>query len=158
MSTLLPKWNPATPGNNDNLDLTDEEKAQNKKARDENEPIKFDPNVTEKGPISKGFRIFTDPNAKMHQQPWRQRSRVQDENNENITVYTDGSCENNGQEDARAGAGIWYGPDDERNKALRVPKNMPQTNQTAELLAVYHVVQATPPGAQLHIKTDSRYV
>lgn len=35
---------------------------------------------------------------------------------------------------------------------------MPQTNQTAELLAVWHAVQAAPTGAQLHIKTDSRYV
>ena len=32
-----------------------------------------------------------------------------------INVYTDGACQNNGKPDARAGFGIWFGEDDERN-------------------------------------------
>ena len=31
-----------------------------------------------------------------------------------LSVYTDGACSNNGNDGARAGSGVWYGPDDPR--------------------------------------------
>jgi hypothetical protein len=45
---------------------------------------------------------------------------------------------------ARSGSGIWYGPNDERNLIIRVPRNA-QSNQTGKIMAVIAVVQATPP-------------
>lgn len=65
---------------------------------------------------------------------------------------------NSGQEDARAGSGIWYGHDDDRNTSLRVPKEFAQTNQAGELLAVWHAVKSAPIASSLHIISDSLYV
>ena len=55
-------------------------------------------------------------------------------NKEEIIVYTDGACVNNGKPDARAGYGIYFGLDDERNTSERY--SGPQTNNVAELLAI----------------------
>ncbi|KAF6759304.1 hypothetical protein DFP72DRAFT_784768, partial [Ephemerocybe angulata] len=51
-----------------------------------------------------------------------------------VTVYTDGSCTLNGTASARAGSGIWYGQDDARNTALRIPGDM-ASNNVGELVA-----------------------
>ena len=51
-----------------------------------------------------------------------------------INVYTDGACQNNGKPDARAGFGIWFGEDDERNTSESFTGQ--QTNNRAELLAI----------------------
>jgi ribonuclease HI len=72
-------------------------------------------------------------------------------------VYTDGSCTNNGDEDAQAGSGIWYGEDNPHNIALRVPGTT-QSNQTGELFAVLHSVKTAPMNTPLLIKSDSKYV
>lgn len=153
---ILPKWHPHTPMNNDNLELNEDEREQNEDARENNTRIRFNPSITINGPLSNGIRVFTDPSARMNQQPWRQHTHP--EQNEPITVHTDGSCLHSGQQNATAGSGIWYGPDDPRNTALRVPNDLPQTNQTAELLAVWHAVKEAPLMSPLHIKSDSRYV
>ena len=73
-----------------------------------------------------------------------------------IVIYTDGSCINNGQEDAQAGSGIWYGENDPRNKALKV-SGKTQSNQTSELYAVLQVARTTPKETPLMIKSDSEY-
>jgi ribonuclease HI len=71
-------------------------------------------------------------------------------------VYTDGSCINNGTEEAQAGSGIWYGENDPRNRALKVP-GKEQSNQTGELYALLYVVKTTSKQDALLIKSDSRY-
>lgn len=70
-------------------------------------------------------------------------------------AYTDGSCINNGTVEARAGSGVWYGPDDPGNAAIRVPGEK-QTNQIAKLLAILHVVKNTHGEKQLKICSDSQ--
>ncbi|KAF6760766.1 ribonuclease H-like domain-containing protein, partial [Ephemerocybe angulata] len=73
-------------------------------------------------------------------------------------AYTDGSCTNAGYEEAKAGAGIWYGKDDARNKAIRVPSSLPQTNNSAEAAAVLIALQAARSRDTLIIRTDSKFV
>lgn len=73
-------------------------------------------------------------------------------------VYSDGSCFNNGQSNARAGIGVYFGPNNSFNLAKRV--NGHQSNNRAELLAV---CQAISIAIQLKIEklcvnTDSSYV
>ena len=53
---------------------------------------------------------------------------------EEIVVYTDGACVNNGKPDARAGYGVYFGKGDERNVSERYKG--PQTNNVAEILAI----------------------
>ncbi len=54
-----------------------------------------------------------------------------------LHIYCDGSALSNGQPGARAGFGVYFGPNDTRNVSRRVdPELYPrQTNQIAELLA-----------------------
>ena len=73
------------------------------------------------------------------------------------TVYTDGACINNGDEDAAAGLGVWYGEEDERNLSMRVPIPQ-QSNQTGELMAVLMATKTHPPNEDLLIISDSKYV
>jgi ribonuclease HI len=77
-------------------------------------------------------------------------------NNQLITIYTDGSCINNGQNNAQAGSSIWIAPNNPLNKALRVP-GTEQSNQTGELYAILQAIKTAPTNALILIKTDSKY-
>ena len=73
-----------------------------------------------------------------------------------IEVYTDGSCLNNGETNAQAGGGIWYGENDPRNTSFRVP--IPeQSNQTGELYAILHAIKSAPTDQAISVMTDSMY-
>lgn len=72
-----------------------------------------------------------------------------------LYVYCDGSCIHNGRPNARAGIGIYFGPDDPRNVSERISGN---TNNIAELTAmlrVYDLIQDEP--GQVCIVSDSKY-
>ena len=76
-----------------------------------------------------------------------------------INVYTDGACQNNGKPDARAGFGIWFGEDDERNTSESFTGQ--QTNNRAELLAIVKALtilrEEIEAGQPVMIFSDSRY-
>ncbi|KAF9495482.1 ribonuclease H-like protein, partial [Pleurotus eryngii] len=76
-----------------------------------------------------------------------------------VTVYTDGSCSQNGAEGTSAGSGIWYAHDDSRNKSIRCTGST-RTNQVAELIAVVHPLPLVDTSLTHHslITTDSKYV
>ncbi|KAJ7137720.1 ribonuclease H-like domain-containing protein, partial [Mycena epipterygia] len=78
-------------------------------------------------------------------------------NTASSTVYTDGSCFNNGKPNARAGAGIFWGENSPRNQALRVP-GPEQSNNRGEIYAVLEAVLQADPRRTLDIYTDSEYV
>lgn len=72
----------------------------------------------------------------------------------NMTVvYTDGSCIRNGDDDAEAGSGIWFGSSDTRNAGAKVP-GLKQSNQTGKIYAVQLAATTMMEGI-LHIKSDS---
>ena len=58
---------------------------------------------------------------------------------EPVTVYTNGSCINNGQIGARAGVGVYWGPDHADNVCDRLPGR--QTNHRAEIHAAVKAIQ-----------------
>lgn len=41
----------------------------------------------------------------------RKRSEIFDIQDDHVVVYTDGACEKNGYKGAKAGVGVWFGPD-----------------------------------------------
>lgn len=73
-----------------------------------------------------------------------------------VQVYTDGSCTNNGYKNAIAGAGIWYGNEDPRNTAMRVPEHITQSNNSGEALAILIAVKNTNTNDHLEIPSDSQ--
>ncbi|KAF6743847.1 ribonuclease H-like domain-containing protein, partial [Ephemerocybe angulata] len=72
-----------------------------------------------------------------------------------VQVYVDGSALRNGNEDARAGSGVFYGRGSGKNEAVRVPDN--QTNNRAELYAVLRALEETNVHRTLVINSDSEY-
>lgn len=156
LDRLRPLWQPGVWNNTDDLSLTKSRKRKNRTARAANDDILFDPSIRTALPLAEGFRIFLKTLERTDALP-RRLPRPFNVIQEDTTVFTDGSCTENGGTNAVAGSGIWYGPGDARNLALRVPGEM-VTNQTAELYAVTVVAQRTPPFAPLHVVSDSRFV
>ena len=76
----------------------------------------------------------------------------------NINVYTDGSCINNGKKTARAGIGIYFGENDKRNISAKYKDN--PSNQRAELYAIIVAIKLLNPEEikkSVIIHTDSMY-
>ncbi|XP_013399318.1 ribonuclease H1 [Lingula anatina] len=75
-----------------------------------------------------------------------------------VIVYTDGACINNGKENARAGIGVYWGPDNPMNVSERLPGK--QTNNRAEIhAAVRAIQQAKEMGKHdVIIRTDSMFL
>lgn len=81
-------------------------------------------------------------------------------NAEQLVVFTDGAAPGNGQSHARAGCGVFFGVNDPRNIACRVPLELPQTNQVAELLAMTLAVEHLKEAKEIRrvvIYSDSSY-
>ena len=77
---------------------------------------------------------------------------------ENIFVWTDGCCENNGKKDAKAGVGIYWSEKNPFNISERLPGNL-QTNNRAEIFAVIRAIETSIEKDKcLVIYTDSIYV
>ncbi|KAJ7811842.1 ribonuclease H-like domain-containing protein, partial [Mycena olivaceomarginata] len=72
-----------------------------------------------------------------------------------LESFTDGSCFNNGTPDARAGAGVYYGPSNSGNISLRVTGK--QTNNRGELLAISCCLSTAPAWRRLDIYSDSEH-
>ncbi|AET72979.1 ribonuclease H [Phaeocystis globosa virus 12T] len=74
-------------------------------------------------------------------------------------VYTDGSCHSNGYPNAKAGIGIFFGINDERNVSRKLEGK--QTNNAAELTAIietYNIIKNdVSMGKKIIIVTDSQY-
>jgi ribonuclease HI len=73
-----------------------------------------------------------------------------------LRIWTDGSSRGNGQRGARAGLGVYFGPNDPRNLSQPLPGDL-QTNQRAELLAIQRALESVPDTQDVEIVTDSQY-
>ena len=116
--------------------------------------VPFDKRVTTNGHIGEVFRIFTTGTV------CNDRVMTDEETNlgETLTVATDGSCLRNGRADATAGAGVYFGVNDPRNLSVRLPPNIPQSNQTGETIASLLATKSAPENILLIQETDSETV
>jgi ribonuclease HI len=100
--------------------------------------IEFNPQVTMTGDLGDVFRIFTQPEITPDvRQTAPEIWQSPDPDAETATVYTDGLTSNNGGENPNAGAGVFYGEGDARNRAIRVPIELNPSNQVGEILSGY---------------------
>ncbi|KAH9852907.1 hypothetical protein C2E23DRAFT_703320, partial [Lenzites betulinus] len=152
LGRLRDKWRPGTNANTDGLSLTRAQRDRNLVNATARDVLTFDPSITQGMPIGNAFRVFLQ-NGEEHGPRACRPIRPFQLECESTVVYTDGSCDENGASDARAGAGIWFGEGDERNAALRVPGGC-QTNQAAEAYAVLAAAESTPDFAPLKVVTD----
>jgi len=77
-------------------------------------------------------------------------------------MYTDGACTNNGRASSRGAIGVAYPDFLENSFGEPLPSDAPQTNQTAELQAIYSGLERlktlTPPSDRVvRVCTDSEY-
>lgn len=110
--------------------------------------------LTTKGSIKEGFRVFTRArNTQTHQTNYE---RIPQLPPDLMTIYTDGLCIKNEEGQAVAGAGVWFGPEDPRNTTTRLPEHIPQTNNAGEAVAVLIATQTAPQAQAILIKSDSQ--
>ena len=84
-----------------------------------------------------------------------------EENSNSIFVYTDGSCINNGSENAKAGIGIYFKKDDPRNLSKELTSDTVKlTNNIAELTAAIEAINLIKKEdyEKKIIVTDSEYI
>ncbi|XP_006882915.1 PREDICTED: ribonuclease H1 [Elephantulus edwardii] len=74
-----------------------------------------------------------------------------------VVVYTDGCCSSNGRKRARAGIGVYWGPDHPLNVGIRLSGR--QTNQRAEIHAACKAIEQakTQDITKLVLYTDSMF-
>jgi ribonuclease HI len=148
MDALPPKWNPQKALTEDRHLVTGPDVPGDAEY--------FNNNITVEGPLANAFRIFTEgPKSNALPPPDQD---VSNEEQQCTSVYTDGSCINNGDADAEAGAGIFFEIDDPRNRSIRIPGELTQTNQTGEIIAIKEAVENFPKDARLMLVSDSRTV
>lgn len=154
---IFPKFNPLLPGDrHDSLSLTRRRKERNERARENDGEITFDPSITAKDNLAECFRIFTDPKKITNIPAKRLQAHGVILRDQQTTIHTDGACFHNGKANARCGSGVWLGPNNPHNQALRVPGE-DQSNQAGEIAAVILAVNTVPPSWPLKIITDSKY-
>ncbi|THU75953.1 hypothetical protein K435DRAFT_595190, partial [Dendrothele bispora CBS 962.96] len=129
LDTLPPKWDPRSE--------LPEDYIRKPAPEDFNDQwIPFNNQVTTEGNLSDIFRIFTDKDtAPTNTLPDLKPGNQPQQLNNKITAATDGSCVNNGEDNARAGAGIYIEPNHSLNRAIKIPLYIAQSNQTGELVA-----------------------
>ncbi|KAJ6539316.1 hypothetical protein B0H19DRAFT_961618, partial [Mycena capillaripes] len=127
LNSLEYKWDPRM------MQPEDYEEYQKPADHDENGTAAFDPWVTTDGTLADVFRIFTDGYANgTHRAPDTSFSFNQAPK---VTVYTDGSAIDNETDNVKAGAGVYFGENDPRNMAVRIPRILGPSNQVGEILA-----------------------
>jgi len=126
LNNLAPLYNPDKKPPKDGLSLTHRRLEKNQQAIIHcGDEITFNPSVTSRSSLSDCLRIFAAARS-AHPPPFH-RPPQQLIPPSQITVYTDGSCISNGNNNARSGCGIWLADDHPQNKALRVPGQWPRT-------------------------------
>lgn len=111
---IAPKLNPIAPETHrDGLSLTRTRKTNNEHAQQNNGVITFDPSITCKADLSECFRIFTNPDKVTNIPAKRLRAHGIMLRDQQIEVYTDGACYDNGKANAQCGSGVWFGPEQE---------------------------------------------
>ncbi|KAG1870924.1 hypothetical protein C8R48DRAFT_575235, partial [Suillus tomentosus] len=138
LNKITPKYNTKVKPKKDNLSLTHQRKEKNRQAHQNRRgEILFDPTATVRSELTECFRIFTDPLKKSNNPAHRLQAPARGLNllEDKITIYTNGSCLNNGKNNARSGSGIWISEEYAGNRTIRIPGEQ-HSNQIAELVTV----------------------
>lgn len=113
------------------------------------EPIRFNPDIREKGDPKGAIRIFGNSTRYKHKNKAKNKMRtlqatrkkgLAEKHMTQLDVYMDGSCNNNNADDSITGAGIWVDHGNKMNKAIRLP-GKGRTSQQGELVAILKAVQ-----------------
>jgi len=78
-----------------------------------------------------------------------------------MRVFTDGACSGNGRPGAKAGYAVWFPENKELSCSAKIPTGEPQTNQRAELTAIWKATKVLDEAGfhdnDIVVYTDSDY-
>jgi ribonuclease HI len=149
LNSLENKWDPRV------VQPEDYEEYQTPSEGDDPNVAEFDARITTDGTLADTFRIFT--RGYMNNTHTAPDTRFAPNQGLEVEVYTDGSAIDNNTGNVKAGAGIFFGADDPRNKAIRIPDELGPSNQVGEVVAIREAVEIAPIIEPLRIYTDSKY-
>lgn len=121
-----------------------------------------------KGAAHKSFAKLKDAEAFMRGESAATKTIVKSKDNDPlaflkklpedcVVVYCDGACRNNQDPKTRkAGVGVWFGEDDDRNVSEPL-RGDNQTNNRAELTSALRALQKAPRNRPLCVCMDSSY-
>jgi ribonuclease HI/exonuclease III len=145
----------------DRLDHTPRRKRKYDAIESKEDPICFNPDITERKDPEYAIRIFRKDNgykkrrigmeAIQHTMP-AYRAKSSGRKRQRI-LYADGSATLNGYLNGKGGAAVYEKENSEKNKTIRLPEG-PQTNQRAEIVAMILALQGNKD-TPLLIKSDS---
>ena len=140
LDKLPPKWNPRV------ADSTAQDVAE--VSNDSDDSFTFDANLTTKGTLTEGFRVFTSLRNGLNAEALR------DDLPGGLTVITqlniEGICENSGNDNARAGAGGWFPADEGHAFSVKLPPSI-GTTQAAEIASLAIALERTESTEELII-------
>ena len=151
LNALAPRWRPESPQEPEDRNSY----TPTMTGGDPREGIEVIMN-REAADLKESIRIFTRRENLLSATALQETQDETLKNTEQV-VYTDGSCTNNGTDEAKSGSGVWYGEWDPRNMAVRVPGQR-QSNQVGELLAALLAIKYAPGNQPLRIISDSKFV
>ncbi len=149
LKTLPGKWDPQTRKPEDYEDKDMEELRNEELDKD---LVPFDRRVTTNGNLGHAIRIFTETSATSDEEA---TTKVE-EDGMRMTIATDGSCTENGERGAQAGAGVYVEGNHELNRSLRLPSYLVQSNQTGEIVATLLATNTAGARTRVTQETDSQ--
>jgi exonuclease III len=153
IATLLPKWNPRAPEQNDGLELDEELINANVELEKMDKPVRFNPSVRLRRSLAEGFRTFTRPDRATNLLAYRQTGR----NSPASTTVTVAGTEIGRQTDEiKNGGGAWYGAGDDRNICIRVSGDKPGGSDRALLAVIAKLGRELSLGCSVTIRLSSR--
>ncbi len=147
--TLPAKWDPRT---RQPEDYEQETMRQLEREGLSDELVPFDRRVTTHGNIGHAFRIFTEKGPTSD----AVAAMELDEDGTSVEIATDGSCLENGEKSARAGAGVFVAEGSNSNRSVRLPGWMEQSNQTGEATATLIATSVASARSRVTQITDSQ--
>ncbi|KAJ7846786.1 hypothetical protein B0H13DRAFT_1646440, partial [Mycena leptocephala] len=75
-----------------------------------------------------------------------------------VTVSYAGATKNGGQDDAQAGAGVWFSEHNTQSRSLRLPPALNQNKAGAEAVAALHGVKQVSNDTKLHLEGGRRHI
>ncbi len=151
LATLPGKWNPTM---SQPEDYENELMSKLREELTDRDHVPFDRRITTYGDLGQAFRIFTGDSPVSNSGV----SMEIEEDGSSLEVATDGSCTNNGDANARAGAGVFVGEGHALNKSIRLPASMEQSNQTGEAVATLTAASTPAKNTRVTHITDSKTV
>ncbi|KAJ7185336.1 hypothetical protein C8R46DRAFT_827296, partial [Mycena filopes] len=138
LSALLPKWDPrqSPPG------------PQTTRGEGPPEGFEAPPQITS---LTNGFRVLTKKAVIEPQEAHAPPAREHTGAGTSQTVFVASIVGRSEAAKCVAGGGLWYGPDNPKNCAIRVPEGYPQTARTADVVATLIAVQQAPQDQDLKI-------